>query len=91
MARFAGDYFGIALSPEKDSGSELLKYYPELAQVKKDRQKTAFDSFERDQMRYNAPKTPEAFGGFRLFEKKEKGQEKAPPSFGGIPTFDVRY
>ena len=90
MARFAGDYFGFALTPQSDSGSQLIKYYPELAQIGKAKKKTAFEQFEADQTRYSAPKTPEAFGGFRQFEKKEDA-ESAPPSFGGMPSYTARY
>lgn len=105
-ARFAGDYFGITLSENGGGDSELLKYFPDLADVSKAKKKTAYESFKRDQATYNAPKTPEAFGGFRMFEYKPRGaatavdsprqkkalqQKDAPPTFGGVPSFDVRY
>ena len=90
MTRFAGDFFGFALTPQSGGGSELINYFPELAQIGKAKKKTAFEQFEADQTRYNAPKTPEAFGSFRQFEKK-KDAESASPSFGGMPSYTARY
>lgn len=88
--RYAGDFFGVPLAGDEPTESQLFKYYPELREVSKAKEKTAYETFKEDLARYSSPKTPEAFGGFREFEKKPAKVATAP-AFGGVPSFDVNY
>lgn len=81
-ARFAGDFFGIALIPEKSEKSSLVKYFPELADVKKSGQ-SAKES-KTGARAFGGAKAVSPFVGFKTFEKVDSKEAKAAPVFAGF-------
>lgn len=90
--RFAGDFFGISLVDpgEEDQGSQLLKYYPELRSIKKEKAATpseeGADKKEVGARLYGGAQAAPTYAGFKTFE--QKGSQKAAPLFTGFKTFE---
>jgi len=87
--RFAGDFFGAALTgPEADQGSLLLDYFPELRKAKKKSNKeeeAVEDTGEARSFRGRQAVAP--FTGYKTFETGSRTQQAAP-LFSGFKTFE---
>lgn len=90
--RFAGDFFGISLVDpgDEDEGSQLLKYYPELRNIKKEKEATpsgkGLEKTEEGARLYGGAQAAPTFAGFKTFE--QKGSQRAAPLFSGFKTFE---
>lgn len=86
-ARFAGDYFGIALTGPQEGSSTLLEYFPDLRSAPVARNAQAKQESDKESDIYRSVKATPVFGGFKAFEKS-KTQKQAAPVFGGFKTFE---
>lgn len=77
--RYAGDFFGIALTDNSDTvGSRLLSYYPEL------RRPGSIKKAKGSQTASREVKAVGPFAGFKTLSKR--GEYKAVPVFSGFKT-----
>jgi len=84
--RFAGDFFGIPLTTEKEEGSVLIDYYPDLKTIKKSSSSTGQPKEEGGARSYGGAKAAPLFSGFREFEASG-GERKAAPVFTGFKSY----
>lgn len=83
--RFAGDFFGVALVPEENEKSSLVKYFPDLADIKKAKRPAGDTSGARS---FGGAKAITPFIGFKTFEKADGGEVQAAPTFTGFKPQD---
>ncbi len=82
--RFAGDFFGVPLTPTReDEQSTLLGYFPELKTIKR-REGAEEDKSARA---YGGLSAVQPFTGFKTLSTAEE-RKTAVPVFPGFKTFE---
>jgi len=81
--RFAGDFFGVPLTTQReDKESTLIDYFPELRSIKRG----ASQASDEGAKSYGGARAVTPFAGFKTMENP--GRSESAPQFFGFKTFD---